>query len=108
MNTRLALLAATLAAISAPAFAGDDPCSQLARETGLSERKVNMILGNRTSFAEYPYTYERSVATLRKAIGAARYDQLKNNSNLVAASVDAKANAMLAVLDENRRNARTP
>jgi hypothetical protein len=108
MNTRLALLAATLAAISAPAFAGDDPCSQLARETGLSERKVNMILGNRTSFAEYPYTYERSVATLRKAIGAARYDQLMNNSNLVAASVDAKANAMLAVLDENRRNARTP
>jgi hypothetical protein len=67
-----------------------------------------MILGNRTSFAEYPYTYERSVATLRKAIGAARYDQLMNNSNLVAASMDAKANAMLAALDENRRNARTP
>lgn len=108
MNIRLALLAATLAAMSAPALAADDPCRQLARETGLSERKVNMILGNRTSFAEYPYTYERSVAKLRKAIGEGRYDQLINNGNLVAASVDSKALALLAALDENRRNARTP
>jgi hypothetical protein len=67
-----------------------------------------MILGNRTSFAEYPYTYERSVAKLRKAIGEGRYDQLMNNGNLIAASVDTKAVALLAVLDENRRNARTP
>src|SRR5688500_7441624 len=76
MNFRLALLAASLAAMSAPAFAGDDPCSQLARETGLSERKINMILGNRTSFAEYRYTYERSVEKLRESIGEGRYDQL--------------------------------
>lgn len=108
MNIRLALLAASLVAISAPAFAGDDPCRQLARETGLSERKVNMILGNRTSFAEYPYTYERSVAKLRKAIGEGRYDQLMNKGNLIAASVDTKAVALLAALDENRRSARTP
>ena len=107
MNIRLALLAATMAAMSAPAFAGDDPCAQLARETGLSERKVNMILGTRTSFAEYPYTYERSVAKLRKAIGTARYDQLMNGE-LVAAPPDARATALLVVLDENRRNARTP
>lgn len=108
MNIRLALLAATLATISAPAFAGEDPCSQLARETGLSERKVNMILGNRTSFAEYRYTYDRSVDKLRKAIGEGRYDELMNNDNLIAASVDTKALALLAALDENRRNARTP
>lgn len=108
MNFRLALLAASLAAMSAPAFAGDDPCSQLARETGLSERKINMILGNRTSFAEYRYTYERSVEKLRESIGEGRYDQLMNNHNLIAASVDTKALALLAALDENRRNARTP
>ncbi|KQY55096.1 hypothetical protein ASD14_02765 [Lysobacter sp. Root494] len=94
--------------MSAPAFAGDNPCNQLARETGLSERKINMVLGNRTSFAEYPYTYERSVATLRRAIGESRYDQLMNKGNLIAASVDTKAVALLAALDENRRNARTP
>jgi hypothetical protein len=108
MNIRLALLAASLAAISAPAFAGDDPCSQLARETGLSERKVQMILGTRTSFAEYPYTYERSVDKLRKAIGEGRYDQLMNGGSLVAASADTKARALLAVLEENRRTHRTP
>ena len=78
MNTRLALLAAALMAVSAPAFAGDDPCKQLAQETGLSERKINMILGTRSSFAEYPYTYERSVAKLRRAIGEGRYDILVN------------------------------
>lgn len=108
MNTRLAILAAALMAISAPALAGDNPCKQLARETGLSERKVNMILGVRTSFAEYPYTYDRSVAKLRKAIGEGRYDQLMNHGELIAASPDTKARAMLAALEENRRNANTP
>lgn len=107
MNIRLAVLAAALMAISAPAFAGDDPCKQLAQETGLSERKVNMILGNRTSFAEYTYTYDRSVAKLRRAIGGDRYDHLMNRGELISASVDTKARALLAVLDENR-NRNTP
>ena len=103
MNIRLTFLAVALTAISAPTFAGgDDPCKVLAQETGLTERKVNMILGNRTSFAEYPYTYERSVAKLRKAIGEGRYDQLMNHGNLIAASPDTKARALLAALEENR------
>ena len=108
MNIRLAILAAALMAISAPALAGDNPCKQLARETGLSERKVNMILGTRTSFAEYPYTYDRAVAKLRKAIGDGRYDQLMNHGELIAATPDDKARALLAVIEENRRNATTP
>ena len=108
MNTRLALLAAALMAVSAPAFAGDDPCTQLAQETGLSERKINMILGTRSSFAEYPYTYERSVAKLRRAIGEGRYDQLMNHGELIAASPDTKARALLAALEENRRVSSTP
>jgi len=103
MNIKLAFLAAALIAASAPAFAGgDDPCKILAQETGLTERKVNMVLGNRTSFAEYPYTYQRSVEKLRKAIGEGRYDQLMNHGNLISASVDTKARALLAALDENR------
>lgn len=107
MNIRLALLAAALMAASAPALAGDDPVRLLAQETGLSERKVNMILGNRTSFAEYPYTYQRSVEKLRKAIGEGRYDQLMNHGEFIAATPETKARAMLAALAE-RRNGNAP
>ncbi|MFC5570038.1 hypothetical protein ACFPN1_08210 [Lysobacter yangpyeongensis] len=107
MNTRLAILAAVLMAASAPALAGgDNPCRQLAQETGLSERKVNMVLGNRTSFAEYTYTYDRSLARLRKTIGEGRYDQLMNKGELISASVDVKARALLAALDESRDETR--
>ena len=106
MNIKLAILALTLMAASAPALAGDNPCKQLARETGLSERKVNMILGTRTSFAEYPYTYERSVAKLRKAVGEGRYDRLMQGE-LIGSSVDTKARALVAVLEEHR-NETTP
>lgn len=102
MNIRLAMLAAALAVMSAPAFADDDPFRQLSEESGLSERKVHMILGTRTAYAEYPYTYERSVAKLRKAIGAQRYDRLVNDRNFIAASADTKARALVAALDSNR------
>jgi len=109
MNVRLTCLAVVLMAVSAPVFAGDDsdPVQKLAQETGLSERKVHMILGTRTSFAEYPYTYDRSVAQLRKAVGEGRYDQLMNHGNLITASEETKARALLAALEENR-NSSTP
>lgn len=101
MNTRTATLAIALMAAATPAFAGgdDDPLRILARETGLSERKVQMILGTRTAFAEYPYTYARSVERLRSAIGEARYDQLMGGQ-LIAATPREKAEALLAVLEE--------
>ena len=108
MNIRLASLSVALMVVAAPAFAGgDDPCKQLAQETGLTQRKVEMILGNRTSYAEYPYTYARSVDKLREAIGEGRYEQLMNEGNLISASNDVKARALLAALDENR-NSFTP
>lgn len=105
MNIRPAIIAAALMAVTAPALAGDNPCRQLARQTGLSERKISMILGTRTSFAEYPYTYDRSVAKLRRAIGENRYDHLMNQGELISASGDAKARALLAALEEDRSNA---
>lgn len=104
MNIKLAILAAALMAMAAPALADESPCKVLAHESGLSVRKVNMILGTRTAFAEYPYTYDRSVAKLRRAIGEGRYDQLMNHGELISASVDAKATALLAALEENRNN----
>lgn len=107
MNIKLTCLAAALLAVSAPALAGDGPCKQLARETGLTERQVRMIVGDRTAFAEYRTSYARSVAHMRDSIGRARYDELINNKRLVDASADTKALALLAALEENR-NSNTP
>jgi hypothetical protein len=108
MNIRLATLAVALMAVSAPALAGD-PCKQLARETGLTERQVKMVIGDRTPFAEYRTQYSRSVATLRSAIGDWRYDELMNNKRLADASMDTKASALLVALEENRNsNRNTP
>lgn len=104
MNIRLATLAVALMAVSAPALAGN-PCKQLAQETGLTERQVKMVVGDRTPFAEYRTSYARSVATLRSAIGEARYDELMNNKRLTDASPDTKATALLAALEDNRNSA---
>lgn len=103
MNIRLATLAIALMAAAAPAMAGgDDPFQALARESGLSERKVHMILGVRTSYAEYPYTYTRSVEKLRAAIGEGRYDHLMNSRELISASPRKKAQALLAALEADK------
>ena len=101
MNIRITTLALALMAAASPALAAgnDDPVRVLARETGLSERKVQMILGTRTAFAEYPYTYARSVERLRSAIGRDRYDQLMGG-RLIAATPREKAEALLAVLED--------
>jgi len=77
MNIRTPALALVLAlAASLPAHAGGDIIEQLAAQTGLKERRVQMILGTRTSFAEYPYTYERSLRQFKRALGPERYRQL--------------------------------
>lgn len=77
MKAKIALIALALAA-SMPAWAeqSKDPIGDLAQVTGLSERKVQMIVGNRTAFAEYPYTYDRALAKFIGAIGEVRYEQL--------------------------------
>lgn len=101
MNLKLASLAVALMAASSPLLAGENPCKQLAQETGLTQRQVQMILGNRTPFAEYRTSYESSVAKLRASIGKTRYDELMNNKRLTDATPDVKAAALLAVLEEN-------
>ena len=75
MNARTALLAVALTA-TAPAFAGDNSVAELAEYTGLSERQVQMIIGNRTPFAEYTRSYNRSLAQFKRALGDERVDQL--------------------------------
>lgn len=86
MNARIAILAAAMiASASAPALAGNpanhrdasaNPITELANFTGLSERTVQMIVGCRTCFAEYRYTYDRSLTTFKRAPGEERYQQL--------------------------------
>lgn len=81
MKTRTALVAALLAApFSAQA---SDTLQRLSEHTGLSERKVQMILGNRSSFAEYPYTYQRSLEKFRAALGEENYQRLMDGQSVV-------------------------
>jgi predicted transcriptional regulator len=107
MKLRLASLAVALMAVSAPSMAADN-CEELAQEIGLTERQVQMILGNRTSYAEYRTSYNSSVRKMQNAIGRDRYDQMLSSGRFADVSVDAKAQALLAVIEENHKNATTP
>lgn len=107
MKIRLACLAVALMAVSAPSMASDNT-QQLAQETGLTVRQVQMVLGNRTPFAEYRTSYQASVRKMQAAIGRARYEQMINTGHFAGASQEAKAQALLAVLEADRKNAATP
>lgn len=78
MKTKIAGVVIAIFAITAmtPAHAGSKDIEQLAAYTGLSERKVQMILGCHTCYAEYSYTYQRSLAKFQKALGREHYNQL--------------------------------
>jgi hypothetical protein len=86
MNIRLALLAAALAAISAPAFAGDNTIEVLSKQTGVSERHVRMIIGNRTPYPEYAYTYARVLKKFKAGIGNDNYERLMSGQTVLLPS----------------------
>lgn len=75
MKTRIAVMVLALAAML-PAYAGGKDIQNLAAYTGMSVRKVKMILGARTAYAEYRYTYDRYQSRFVKAIGKANYERL--------------------------------
>ena len=75
MKTKIAGLVIAIAAM-APAYAGSNDIQQLAEYTGLSERKVQMILGCHTCYAEYRYTYDRSLAQFKRALGEKNFEDL--------------------------------
>ncbi|MGO4223012.1 hypothetical protein AB4Y64_14310 [Lysobacter sp. TAF61] len=83
MKAKIAFIALALAA-SMPAWAeqSKDPIGDLSQITGLSERKVQMVLGNRTAFAEYPYTYDRALDKFVDAVGEVKYQQLMNGESV--------------------------
>ena len=81
MNTRTPLLIALLAVPFS--VQASDVIKQLSDHTGVSERKVQMILGARSSFAEYPYTYQRSLEKFRAALGEENYRRLMEREDVV-------------------------
>ena len=104
MNTRTALVVALLAApFSAQA---GDTIQQLSEHTGLSERRVQMILGNRTSFAEYPYTYQRSLEQFRQALGEENYRRLMEGQTVVLQSAPDKDEAVRVAREDTSARAK--
>jgi len=82
MKAKIAALIFAIATTS-PAYAGQkNEVEKLASYTGLTVRKVQMILGTRTSFAEYPYTYQRSLEKFQKALGKENYDRLMSGRSI--------------------------
>lgn len=75
MKLKIAVLAFAMVA-TFPAYAGDKDIQDLAAYTGMSERKVKMILGTRTAYAEYPYTYERYKTRFVRTLGKDNYQRL--------------------------------
>lgn len=81
MFARIALLAAALAAMPS-ARAADESIAGLARETGLSERNVRMVVGARTAFPEYRIVFNRVDRQFKRAVGEDRYQQLTGRKAL--------------------------
>jgi hypothetical protein len=96
MNIRLALLAVALAVVSAPAFAADNPVEVLSKQTGVSERHVRMLIGNRTPYPEYPYTYERELKKFKAGLGESNYRRLMSGETILLPSGD-RVNIRVAV-----------
>ena len=94
MKAKLAFIALAMAV--APAWAAD-PVGDLSKVTGLSERKVTMLVGNRTAFAEYPYTYDRAYKKFVAAVGKDNYERLMEGEAI--ALRDAQGNEYLVQLD---------
>ena len=82
MKHRLALLAALLA-IATPAWAVDASIESLSKQTGVSERHVRMIVGCRTCFAEYVYTYDRELKRFKAGLGDGNYERLMSGQPVV-------------------------
>jgi hypothetical protein len=81
MNARTPLLVALLA-LPFSVQAGDS-IKQFAEYTGMSERKVQMVIGPRTAFPEYRASYQRSVTQFRAAVGEHNFRRAMNGESFV-------------------------
>ena len=103
MKTRTALIVLAMAAMT-PAHAAD-MVEMLAEETGLTERQVQMLVGNRTPFIEHRYNYGRSLAQFKRALGKERAEQLIAGETVV---LQRRRGARVATVDERPDQDRAP
>lgn len=64
-----------------------NPIALLSQATGLTEREVQMVLGNRTSYAGYVASYDFVDRRLQQAIGPEMYQHLKQYGELTGQHV---------------------
>jgi hypothetical protein len=57
--------------------------NDLARETGLTERQVQMVFGGHTAYAEYLTTYDWARHRVIRALGNERYNDLMAGREIV-------------------------
>jgi hypothetical protein len=81
MNARTPLFVA-LFALPFSVQAGDS-IKQLAEHTGMSERKVQMVIGPRTAFPEYRASYQRAATQFRAAVGEDNFRRALNGESFV-------------------------
>lgn len=81
MYAKTTILAAMLA--FAPLAQADESVAQLARDSGLSERNVRMLLGARTPYFEYRCCYSRMLRQFKEAVGEENYLRLADGRNLL-------------------------
>ncbi len=73
----IAVAQETLETVHVTAPAGVKPIALLSSATGLTERQVKMVLGNRSAYAEYQTEYDAADRSLRKALGPEIYQRVK-------------------------------
>ena len=74
--------------------------SELARDSGLSERNVRMLLGARTPYAEYRCCYSRMLRQFKQSVGDETYQRLADGGYLPKVET-----RVAARMDENRDTA---
>ncbi|MGH8076038.1 MAG: hypothetical protein ACREPE_01770 [Lysobacter sp.] len=104
MRTRTAAIIAIAMAAATPAFAGE-LVDALTHETGMTERQVLMIIGNRTPYVESRSNYSRSLAQFKRALGSERAEELIAGRTIV---LQRHPEVRVATLDQRRTEDRMP
>ena len=87
MCVGIAAALALPAASTAMAQEGINTIDLLAQASGLTSRQVQMVLGNRSAYAEYPISYDFVDRKFRDAVGPDIYRNLKERGELSAQHV---------------------
>ncbi len=88
------------AASTAMAQEGANTMDLLAQASGLTSRQVQMVLGNRSTYAEYRISYDRVERQFREAVGPEIFRSLKERGELSAQH----AQALAAMADARHAN----